>query len=41
MNDLLLKNMGKEFTPYLSISFQIIDNKEICRIPAEPAPESA
>lgn len=38
-NDLLLKSMGKEFAPCLSISFHIINHKEVCRIQAKPAPE--
>lgn len=40
-NDLLLKEMGKEFAPFIHISFHIIDNQEICKVAVERAPEPA
>ena len=38
-NDLLLKEMGKEFAPYFTISFHIVDRQEICKITVQRAPE--
>ncbi len=41
-NDLLLKaDVGKEFAPFIHISFHIIDNQEICKVAVERAPEPA
>lgn len=38
-NDLLLKEMGKEFAPYFTVSFHAINQQEICKITAQRAPE--
>jgi hypothetical protein len=38
INDLLLKEMGKQFAAFLSVSFHAIEQHEICKITAQPAP---
>lgn len=39
MNDLLLKELGKDLAPFFSVSFHIVDSKEVCRITVRQAPE--
>ncbi|NJR61987.1 MAG: hypothetical protein HC769_26060 [Cyanobacteria bacterium CRU_2_1] len=39
MNDLLLKELGKELAPFISVSFHIIDHKEVCRVCLGRAPQ--
>jgi predicted HTH transcriptional regulator len=38
LNDLLLRHYGKDFSPWLRISFHQVEGKQICRIVAQPAP---
>jgi hypothetical protein len=37
MNDLLLKEMGKAIAPYLTVTFHMIDEKDVCKIAIVPA----
>ncbi len=39
MNDLLLKELGKDLAPFISVNFHVVDHKEVCRIYLERAPE--
>jgi Alw26I/Eco31I/Esp3I family type II restriction m6 adenine DNA methyltransferase len=39
MNDLLLKEMGKAIAPYLTVTFHMIDEKDVCKIAIGPAIE--
>lgn len=39
MNDLLLKELGKEFAPFIAVSFHIVAHKQVCRINLQRAPE--
>ena len=39
MNDLLLKELGKELAPFITVSFHIVDQKEVCRIYLGRAPQ--
>ena len=39
MNDLLLKELGKELAPCITVSFHIVDQKEVCRIYLGRAPQ--
>jgi len=39
LNDLLLKELGKDLAPFISVSFHIVDHKEVCRIYLGRAPE--
>jgi len=38
-NDLLLKEMGKEHAPYLTVSFHTVDQQEICKVTVQRAPQ--
>jgi Putative DNA-binding domain/Eco57I restriction-modification methylase len=39
MGDLLLKEMGKAIAPSIGVTFHTVDQNEICKIVATPAPE--
>jgi hypothetical protein len=39
MNDLLLKEFGKATAPFISISFGLVDGKDVCRVTVQPGPE--
>ena len=39
MNDLFLKEFGKAIAPYIQISFHTLDNQDLCKVVALPAPE--
>jgi hypothetical protein len=40
LSDLLLKGVGKDLTPYISIGFGLVDNKDVCRVTVQPAPRA-
>ncbi|MEX0268052.1 RNA-binding domain-containing protein [Leptolyngbyaceae cyanobacterium UHCC 1019] len=39
MNDLLLKELGKELAPCITVNFHSVDQKEVCRIDLGRAPQ--
>ena len=40
MGDLLLKEMGKDIAPYLTVTFHTVDDKDVCKIAIVPTPEA-
>uniref|UniRef100_A0ACD5H2U0 Helix-turn-helix domain-containing protein n=1 Tax=Desertifilum tharense IPPAS B-1220 TaxID=1781255 RepID=A0ACD5H2U0_9CYAN len=41
INDLLLKELGKDLAPYLQITFHEVEGQEVCRIILNPSPRPA
>ncbi len=39
MNDLLLKEFGKAVAPFISVSFGLVDGKDVCRVTVQPGDE--
>jgi predicted HTH transcriptional regulator len=38
MGDLLLKSLGNDLAPQISVSFGIIETKEVCNVTVQPSP---
>jgi hypothetical protein len=38
MGDLLLKALGKDLAPYISVTFGLIDGNEVCKVSIQPSP---